>query len=423
MTFISYAQNFEDIMLWRALKHVGKGFYIDVGANDPVIDSVTLAFYERGWHGINVEPMRQYYDRLRIHRPADINLQVAVGDAESELTLFDVQNTGLSTLDAAIGAQHVQAGHKVVQQKVKVRTLSDICAEHVQGAIHFIKIDVEGFEKPALQGMDLRRWRPWILVIEATKPQSQASNHEEWEDLVLGANYRLAYFDGLNRYYVAEEQQGLMSAFDAPPNFFDHFQLRRGHAFSYPIHELETRLERARAKIEASTQQSQMQLRELEDHLLDAQMQLQQSKQQTQLAQLQAQQVTSELQRERELVAAIYSTLSWRITAPLRKIMTVARRPGASAKKMLRLALSVPKKIIVRIAKRAYANVPLRILAARTLKPFPRLEARLKRAGKAIVDRDASKPTDAHLQQATDALSPDARKVFADLKRTLSRNQ
>ena len=27
--FISYAQNFEDVMLWRALKHVEKGFYID----------------------------------------------------------------------------------------------------------------------------------------------------------------------------------------------------------------------------------------------------------------------------------------------------------------------------------------------------------------------------------------------------------
>ena len=42
MTFISYAQNFEDVMLWRALKHVEKGFYVDVGAQDPVVDSVSL---------------------------------------------------------------------------------------------------------------------------------------------------------------------------------------------------------------------------------------------------------------------------------------------------------------------------------------------------------------------------------------------
>jgi hypothetical protein len=41
----SYAQNFEDVMLWRALGHVAQGFYIDLGAHDPVIDSVSHALY------------------------------------------------------------------------------------------------------------------------------------------------------------------------------------------------------------------------------------------------------------------------------------------------------------------------------------------------------------------------------------------
>jgi hypothetical protein len=55
--FVSYAQNFEDVMLWRALRSLESGFYIDVGANDPTIDSVTKAFYASRWHGINIEPM------------------------------------------------------------------------------------------------------------------------------------------------------------------------------------------------------------------------------------------------------------------------------------------------------------------------------------------------------------------------------
>jgi len=54
MTFISYAQNFEDVMLWRALGHVSAGRYIDVGAQDPVVDSVSKAFYEHGWRRIHV---------------------------------------------------------------------------------------------------------------------------------------------------------------------------------------------------------------------------------------------------------------------------------------------------------------------------------------------------------------------------------
>ena len=46
MNFVSYAQNFEDVLLWRALRDIEHGFYVDVGAQDPVTDSVSLSFYE-----------------------------------------------------------------------------------------------------------------------------------------------------------------------------------------------------------------------------------------------------------------------------------------------------------------------------------------------------------------------------------------
>ena len=55
-----YAQTHEDVLLWRALHNVQHGFYIDIGAHDPTALSVTRAFYEHGWRGINVEPDPQY---------------------------------------------------------------------------------------------------------------------------------------------------------------------------------------------------------------------------------------------------------------------------------------------------------------------------------------------------------------------------
>ncbi len=78
MPFVSYAQNFEDVILWRALKHVGRGFYIDIGAQDPVIDSVSLAFYEQGWRGVHVEPVAEYAEKLRKARPDEEVIQAAV---------------------------------------------------------------------------------------------------------------------------------------------------------------------------------------------------------------------------------------------------------------------------------------------------------------------------------------------------------
>ncbi|MFO1146553.1 MAG: hypothetical protein U1E33_08440 [Rhodospirillales bacterium] len=78
---ISYAQNFEDVLLFRCFGKLPDGFYVDIGAFDPVVDSVTKAFYDQGWSGINVEHSPSIED-LRRDRPRDINLAIAISDAE-----------------------------------------------------------------------------------------------------------------------------------------------------------------------------------------------------------------------------------------------------------------------------------------------------------------------------------------------------
>ncbi len=97
MSFLSYAQNFEDVMLWRALGHVDDGLYVDVGAQHPRIDSVSRAFYERGWRGVHVEPVPAFADLLRADRPDETVLQVALAEREGSLTLNVFADTGLST--------------------------------------------------------------------------------------------------------------------------------------------------------------------------------------------------------------------------------------------------------------------------------------------------------------------------------------
>ena len=69
---ISYAQNFEDVMLWRALGSVTDGFYIDIGAQSPDVDSVSKMFHEHGWRGIHIDAMASYAEELRRARPGDV---------------------------------------------------------------------------------------------------------------------------------------------------------------------------------------------------------------------------------------------------------------------------------------------------------------------------------------------------------------
>lgn len=224
MTFISYAQNYEDVMLYRALKSVERGFYVDAGAMDPVVDSVTKAFYERGWRGINIEPVHQWYDKLVLDRPGDTNLNVAVLDRPGVVHLFDIADTGLSTFDETLAKRHrEEGGYQTRDIAVTAVTLDMVLEEHPLQEIHFLKVDVEGAEARVLEGIDLERTRPWIILVEATKPLTREQDYDVWEHLITDRDYVFAYFDGLNRFYVARERPELVPAFDAPPNVFDCF--------------------------------------------------------------------------------------------------------------------------------------------------------------------------------------------------------
>jgi len=237
MTFTSYAQNFEDVTLWRALKLFGPGFYIDIGANHPTRDSVTRSLYERGWRGINIEPVLHYHESLCAERPEDINLCLAVGDKEDELVFFESPETGLSTLSLDMAKKQQAEGIPFIQRTVKTRTLASICEEHAsrERPIHFLKIDVEGFEEQVLRGMDFQKWRPWIILIE-----SSYDSDPHWKSLILDADYQFALCDGINRYYVAQEKLELLVPLSLPPNFLDDFKLCYGHYLSHPIADIES---------------------------------------------------------------------------------------------------------------------------------------------------------------------------------------
>lgn len=225
MTQISYAQNFEDVVLHRSLSDVASGFYIDVGANDPRFHSVTKRFYDLGWHGINIEPSSTYFDKLCQERPRDLNLKVVVSNVNGDVRFFEFEGTGISTTEPEIAQFHNDHGYKNVEVEVETLTLSAICEKYVDTPVHFLKIDVEGGTKSVLEGLDLQAVRPWIIVIEATKPMTQIEDADEWEHLILSQNYDLVYVDGLNRFYLAFEHADRRERFKFPPNVFDDFVL------------------------------------------------------------------------------------------------------------------------------------------------------------------------------------------------------
>jgi FkbM family methyltransferase len=220
---ISYAQNAEDVLIDRVFRKKS-GFYIDVGAFHPIVDSVTKHFSLLGWTGINIEPDPEFAAELRRDRPNDINLCLAVGSQSGEAILHLLGARQCSTISGQRFAQLAPESREGAQTlSVPLRSLAEICAEHVTGEIDFLKIDVEGAEKDVIEGADWQRFRPRLLVIEATKPSSSEPDWMEWEPLILAQDYLFQHFDGINRYYLRREDEDLAPQLSVPVNYLDWY--------------------------------------------------------------------------------------------------------------------------------------------------------------------------------------------------------
>lgn len=243
MARISYSQNLEDVILQRVFDRE-RGFYVDVGANDPVVDSVSYAFYRRGWRGISIEPQAVHHHRACEIRPGDVNIQALASDSEGAVTFYEVTPWhGLSTLDPDIAARHVADGLTVHESEVPALTLTAILDAHARNRpIDFLAIDAEGAEPKILAGLDFQRYRPAVVMFEAMAPMRQIDVSAPSEALLRAAGYAPVYEDGLNRFFLADERSDLAPRFRYPPNVFDDYRRFREI-------ELEVALEAARRRI------------------------------------------------------------------------------------------------------------------------------------------------------------------------------
>ena len=330
--FISYGQNREDVVLWRAIGSVPRGRYVEVGANDPVSLSITKAFYDRGWSGISVEPDPEFVEKLRAARPRDHVVNAAVTPQEGEVAFHVFPGTGLSTLDDQVSDRHVADGWERREIQVRGTRLSDIVTEHRydEGDVHFLIVDVEGAEADVLSTIDLTTWRPWVLVIESTAPLSTRSTHEEWEPAVLAAGYDACLFDGVSRFYVAHERADeLAESLSYPACAHDDFidsdvQVMRDHETSLvaalatsseQVTALGSALSAGREKWMSETLRwRRAALGEWASRAGEKLVVGHSSHEMTQ--------VRDQLEDARKDAAALRRTVSWRVTSPLRAVRT-----------------------------------------------------------------------------------------------------
>jgi len=170
------------------------GFYVDVGANEPIIESQTYHLEQLGWSGLLIEPLPQYIDILKAQRSGTV-VGYACSSPENHGKVLDIIVAGgHSTLNDAPIA--INSNSNEVAQ-VSCRTLDSILEEHhVPVGFEFISIDIEGHEMEMFKGFSLDRWQPQLVLLE-----DHVINHEKHRKMTQ-FGYQVILRTGLNSWYV-----------------------------------------------------------------------------------------------------------------------------------------------------------------------------------------------------------------------------
>lgn len=79
-----------------------KGFYLDVGAFDPIFLSNTMNLYIHGWDGISVEASPSRISKFFTVRDDQTNINLAIGDSDSFINLYEMIDDSASTVSLKV---------------------------------------------------------------------------------------------------------------------------------------------------------------------------------------------------------------------------------------------------------------------------------------------------------------------------------
>lgn len=168
------SQHAEDVLLWELLGPKADGFFIEAGAFDGYHLSATYALECLGWRGVLVEPLPERAAECRARRTRSRVVQAALsrrgaGGTAAFQSVADEHGGMLSYMAGQADATHAERVRKGAYATrsvtVPVTTLDEVLAGYA-GPIDVAVLDVEGHEPEVLDGFDLARWKPRVLMIE-----------------------------------------------------------------------------------------------------------------------------------------------------------------------------------------------------------------------------------------------------------------
>lgn len=189
-----------DSVAWDYLKDISNGHAIEVGACDGRFYSNTLAFEENGWTVLCIEPNPEYWPDLVKNRRHTQPYAISNSTGLATLTVFDIRQADHSAVTGIKPDKRLVEGYGatvVSQVQVHTRTLdASISESGIFPKLDYVSIDTEGSELDVLEGFDIERWKPSLIIVE--------NNYDDNEipEYMLARGYRRNRRHGVNDFYI-----------------------------------------------------------------------------------------------------------------------------------------------------------------------------------------------------------------------------
>ena len=165
----SYAQYGEDVILAEIFKDRQDGFFVDVGAHHPTRYSNTYLLYQKGWHGINIDPNEESIAMFRKERSRDTSIECGVGSTEGERIYYRFSDPAVNSFSKEDAERWMKKDWITFlgEKHVPVLKLSTILKRHAPGQhVDLLTVDAEGLDLEVLDSNDWDAMTPDVIIVE-----------------------------------------------------------------------------------------------------------------------------------------------------------------------------------------------------------------------------------------------------------------
>lgn len=193
--FKSYSQEGEDMILRRIFEKQPIGFYVDVGAHHPKRYSNTYFFYKKGWRGINIDAMPGSMTLFERVRPRDINIEKPISSKKEILTYYAFNEPALNGFSKKLSEARDGANNYSIlfTKDIETSTLEDVLDGYLYSnqTIDFLSIDVEGLDFDVIKSINIRKYRPRVILVEMLGASLTDLQQDPIYNLLVSENYEL----------------------------------------------------------------------------------------------------------------------------------------------------------------------------------------------------------------------------------------